>query len=45
MKKLSNEMIKEIGDYKKAFIELFADEEFILTENGYEVWEIRSNEA
>ena len=40
MKKLSNEMLEVIGEYKRAFSILFADEEFIPTENGYEVREI-----
>ena len=40
LKSLSNEMIKTIGEYREAFTELFADEEFIPTENGYEVREI-----
>ena len=35
MKNLSNEMIKVIEEYKKAYTELFADEEFVKTKKGY----------
>lgn len=44
LKSLSNDMIKTIDKYKRAYIQLFADEECIPTENGYEVRERKIQE-
>ena len=41
LKELSNEMLEAIGEYKHAFVELFADEEIIRTKTGYRRREIK----
>jgi len=41
MKNLSNEMIKSIEEYKKAYTELFADEEFVKNKKKYKARKIK----